>query len=137
MVRFARCETGLRPQVKYLTDRSKALLLFWIIYVIFVLFLLCFPARLFIDALWQLTYAHKSITKQDRNNIKIHKRSTALGQSVKYFTGGLKPVSRPTNLIKTHRCLVCIKDPNLAMHHLLEHIKQDIKGDKAKTRTQQ
>ena len=25
---------------------------------------------------------------------KIHKRSTALEQSVKYFTGGLKPVSR-------------------------------------------
>ena len=30
----------------------KALLLLWIIYVISVLFLLCFCARLFIDALW-------------------------------------------------------------------------------------
>ena len=33
------------------TDRSKAVLLLWIIYVISVLFLLCFRARLFIDAL--------------------------------------------------------------------------------------
>ena len=38
--------------VKYFTDRSKAVLLLWIIYVISVLFLLCFLARLFIDALW-------------------------------------------------------------------------------------
>ena len=28
---------------------------------------------------------------------------------------------------KTHRCLVCMKDPNLLMHHLLDHINQDIK----------
>ena len=28
---------------------------------------------------------------------------------------------------KTHRYLVCMKDPNLSMHHLLEHINQDIK----------
>ena len=34
------------------TDRSKAVLLLWIIYVISVLFLLCFRARLFINALW-------------------------------------------------------------------------------------
>ena len=34
------------------TDRSKAVLLLWIIYVISVLFLLCFRARLFIDVLW-------------------------------------------------------------------------------------
>ena len=33
-------------------DRSKAVLLLWIIYVISVLFLLCFYARLFVDALW-------------------------------------------------------------------------------------
>ena len=32
-------------------DRFKAVLLFWIIYVISVLFVLCFRARLFIDAL--------------------------------------------------------------------------------------
>ena len=36
----------------YFTDRSKAVLLLWINYVISVLFLLCFRARLFIDALW-------------------------------------------------------------------------------------
>ena len=33
-------------------DGSKAVLLLWIIYVISVLCLLCFYARLFIDALW-------------------------------------------------------------------------------------
>ena len=38
----------------------------------------------------QQTDVH-SITKQDRNNM-IHIRSTALERSVKYFTGGLKPV---------------------------------------------
>ena len=32
------------------------------------------------------------------NTLKIHKRSTALERSVKYFTGGLKPVLRCTNL---------------------------------------
>ena len=47
-----RYETGLSTTVKYFTDRSKAVLLLWIIYVISVLFLLCFYARLFIDALW-------------------------------------------------------------------------------------
>ena len=30
-------------------------------------------------------------------------------------------------LIKTHRCLVCMKAPNLSMHHLLEHKNQYIK----------
>ena len=38
--------------VKYFTDRSKAVLLLWIINVISVLFLLRFRVRLFIDALW-------------------------------------------------------------------------------------
>ena len=42
----------LKPPVKYFTDRYKAVLLLRIIYVISVLFLLCFRARLFIDALW-------------------------------------------------------------------------------------
>ena len=42
----------LNPPVKYFTDRYKAVLLLWIIYVISVLFLLCFRTRLFIDALW-------------------------------------------------------------------------------------
>ena len=45
-------ETVLSPPVKYFTDRSKAVLLLWIINVISVLFLLCLRARLFIDALW-------------------------------------------------------------------------------------
>ena len=39
--------------------------------------------------------------------------------------------------IMTHRYLVCMKNPNLSMHHLLEHINQDIKRDKAKIRTKQ
>ena len=38
MVRLVHRETGLSPLVKYFTDRSKAALLLWIIYVISVLF---------------------------------------------------------------------------------------------------
>ena len=38
--------------LKYFTDHSKAVLLLWIIFVITVLFALCFRARLFINALW-------------------------------------------------------------------------------------
>ena len=49
---LAHLETGLNPPVKYFTDRSKAVLLLWIIYDISVLFLLCLRARLFNDALW-------------------------------------------------------------------------------------
>ena len=37
---------------KCVTDSSKAVLLSWIIHVISVLCVLCFHARLFIDALW-------------------------------------------------------------------------------------
>ena len=51
-MRLARRETGLNLPVKYFTDRSKAVLLLWIIYVNIVLYLLCFCERLFIDALW-------------------------------------------------------------------------------------
>ena len=47
-----RHETGLSPPVKYFTNLSKAVLLLWIIYVISFLFLLCFRACLFINALW-------------------------------------------------------------------------------------
>ena len=39
-------------QYNVFTDSSKAVLLLWIIYVTSVLLLLCFRARLFIDALW-------------------------------------------------------------------------------------
>ena len=49
---LARRETGLRPPVNIFTDRSKAVLLLWIIYAISVVFFLCFHARRFIDALW-------------------------------------------------------------------------------------
>ena len=42
-------QISLTPPVKYYNWR---LLLLWIIYVISVLFLLCFHARLFVDALW-------------------------------------------------------------------------------------
>ena len=41
-------ETGLSPLVKYLVTIPRR----WIISVISVLFLLCFCAGLFIDALW-------------------------------------------------------------------------------------
>ena len=51
-MRFARRETGLSPLLFFFTDRFKVVLLLWIIYVVSVLFLLCFRARLFIDALW-------------------------------------------------------------------------------------
>ena len=50
-VRLARHETGLSPPVRYFTDSFKMVLLLWIIFAISVLFLLCFSARLFIDAL--------------------------------------------------------------------------------------
>ena len=36
----------------FVTDRSKAVLLLWIIYVVSVLFCYAFHARLFDDALW-------------------------------------------------------------------------------------
>ena len=47
-MRLARRETGLNPP----DDRSKAVLLFWIICLVSVLCLLYFRMRLFIDALW-------------------------------------------------------------------------------------
>ena len=60
-VRLSHRETGLSPPVKYFNDRSRAVLLLWIICVIYVLFfLLCFRARLFIDALW--SPARKGLT---------------------------------------------------------------------------
>ena len=43
---------GFIHSIKSFTDRSKAVLLLWIMNVISVLVLLCFHARLFIDALW-------------------------------------------------------------------------------------
>ena len=44
----------------------------------------------------------------------IRKISTDLEQSVKYFTGGLKPISPLIQMwIKTQRYLVCMKDPLL------------------------
>ena len=55
-----RRETGLSVPVKNITHRSKAMLLLRIIYVISVLYLLCFCARLFIDAL--LSPAGKGLT---------------------------------------------------------------------------
>ena len=48
------------PPVKYLTDRSNAEVLLWIIYVFSVLCLLCLCARLFICALW--SPARKGLT---------------------------------------------------------------------------
>ena len=51
---------GLYIGFRFLTNRSKAVRLLWIIYVISVLFLLCHRTRLFIDALWSL--AGKGLT---------------------------------------------------------------------------
>ena len=34
--------------------------------------------------------------------------------------------------IKAYRCLVCMKTPNLSMHHVLKHINQDIKMRQSK-----
>ena len=59
-VMLVRRETGLSHPVKCLTDRSKAALLLWIIYVISVLFLLCFCARLYSGA--SLSPAGKGMT---------------------------------------------------------------------------
>ena len=60
-MRLAHHETGLSPPVIYFIDRFKTVLLLWIILnVISVLYLLCFCARLFIDALWSL--AGKGLT---------------------------------------------------------------------------
>ena len=42
--------------------------------------------------------AQRHSTLKTEQKQKIHKRSTALERSVKYFTGGLKPVSRRANL---------------------------------------
>ena len=53
-VMLVRRETGLSHPVKCFTDRSKAVLLLWIIYVISVLFLLCFCVCLFSGALLSL-----------------------------------------------------------------------------------
>ena len=49
---LARRETNIITPVKYFSGRSKAVLLLRIIYIIYVLFFLCFRARLFVDALW-------------------------------------------------------------------------------------
>ena len=45
-------ETGSSPPVKYFTDRSKVVLILWIVFVFSALCLLCLCARLFIGALW-------------------------------------------------------------------------------------
>ena len=62
-MRLAHCETGLSSPVKYFTDRSEAVLLFWIIYV----FLSCVSYAfacvcLFICALWSPGPAGKGLT---------------------------------------------------------------------------
>ena len=47
-----RRETGLSPPVEYFSDRSKAVLLLWIIYVFLSCVCYAFCVRLFICALW-------------------------------------------------------------------------------------
>ena len=65
----------------------------------------------------------------------IHKISTALERSLKYFTGVLKPVLRRGNLtlssdVDQNTYMFGLherKTPNLSMHCLLERLNQDIK----------
>ena len=77
------------------------------------------------------TDVHESITKQDRTNINDPLKKLRLGtvsknillEGLNRFNGA--PTSPLVQMwIKTNRCLVCMKDPNLSMHHLLE---QDVK----------
>ena len=55
--------------------------------------------------------------KTEKKTLKIHKRSTALERSVKYLLEGLNQYNGASTSplvqirIKTHRCLVCMKDP--------------------------
>ena len=67
-------------------------------------------------------------------NIKDPQKKYRLGTvSKRFLLEGLNrfngaPTSPLVQMwIKTHRCLVCMKDPNLSMHHLQEYINQDIK----------
>ena len=64
----------------------------------------------------------------------IHKRSTALERSVKYFTRGLNPVrERQPQISSDADQDVHVEfwfvgmNRNLSVHHLLEHINKDIK----------
>ena len=82
----------------------------------------------------QQTGVHESITKQDRNNINDPQKKHCLGAVSKNILlddlnrFNSAPASPLVQMwLKTHRCLVCMKDPNLSMHHLLELINQDIK----------
>ena len=52
MVRLAPLNRRKPSSKIFFTDRSKAVLLLWIIHVISVVCLLCFCVRLFIVALW-------------------------------------------------------------------------------------
>ena len=66
----------------------------------------------------QQTDVHESITKQDRNNINDPQKKHRLGAvSRNILLEGLNRLNgAPTSplvqmWIKTHRCLVCMKDP--------------------------
>ena len=43
-------------------------------------------------------HINRLLQTHSKRKIEVHKRRTALEWSVKYFTGGLKPVKRCTNL---------------------------------------
>ena len=87
----------------------------------------------------QQTDVHESITKQDRNNINDPQKKHHLGmvrknillEGLNRFNGS--PTSPSVKIsIKTHKCLVCMKDPERINASHLEHIYQDIKRLKAK-----
>ena len=53
----------------------------------------------------------------------IHKRSTALEWSANPFHGANLTLSSDVD-----QDTLMFKGPNISLHHLLEHINQDIKG---------
>ena len=76
--------------------------------------------------------AQRHSKHETEKNIKDPQKKYSLGTVSKIFywralTGFTAPASPLIQMwIKTHRYLVCMKDPNLSMYHLLEHINQDI-----------
>ena len=71
-VSLTRCESGLSPPVKYFTDRSKAALLLWIIYVISLLFLLDTFCNLILSSA-EKTFGKSKIHNSNPNQTKPDK----------------------------------------------------------------
>ena len=71
--------------------------------------------------------------KTEKKHIKDPQKKYHLGTVSKIFylralTGFTAPTSPLIQIwIMTHKYLVCMRDPDLSMHHLPEHINQDNK----------